>query len=132
MQTHSGEKPHLCSNCGESFKSPKGLLGHIDRMHKEGRTMPFSCAECNLGFPFAHLFEKHHLMVHNEKRPHACEICSSRFKDANSLRVHKSTHNERLLKCRYCAMKFKNTGGRRIHERRSHERLSRESETESE
>lgn len=36
LVTHSDEKGYVCSHCGEGFKRPQGLSGHIARCHSKG------------------------------------------------------------------------------------------------
>ncbi|KAF7477574.1 zinc finger and BTB domain-containing protein 41 [Marmota monax] len=72
LRIHSGEKPHLCSICGQSFRHgssyriKKTLTKHLV-IHSDAR--PFNCQHCNATFKRKDKLKYHIDHVHGIKSP---------------------------------------------------------------
>ncbi|XP_047238792.1 gastrula zinc finger protein XlCGF8.2DB-like [Girardinichthys multiradiatus] len=98
-----GKKLHICPDCGKTFRSRQGLLGH-NRIHTGEN--PFSCSICNKTFSSKGNLQKH-TKVHTGERPFKCSICGAALKSKNALIEHTRTHTgEKPFSCYLCGRSF--------------------------
>lgn len=110
LRIHSGEKPHLCSICGQSFRHGSSYRLHLRVHHDDKR---YECDQCGKTF-IRHDHLTKHQKIHsgraavalprlapalNRRRPvagekaHQCEECGKCFRRHDHLTVHyKSIH----------------------------------------
>lgn len=114
-QTHSDEKPYLCSECGQRFVRNGDLICHMRRHTGE---KPFKCQYCNKGFTRStevHVHERYHTGEKN----HICNVCGKGFQRPYNLQVHMRIHTgERPYKCTHCPKTFAQCSDLKAHTRR--------------
>ena len=55
-------------------------------------------------------------MTHTGEKPHQCSVCSKRFRDPGTLKIHMRTHTgEKPCKCSVCSKRFRDSGTLKIH-----------------
>ena len=84
VQSHSSERPHLCTICGSSFRTKLSLKNHM--MVELGKSK-FECSYCKKQFPQKRDLSDH-LLTHTGERPHECKECGKRFVQKVHLRTH--------------------------------------------
>ncbi|KAG8013986.1 Zinc finger and BTB domain-containing protein 41 [Nibea albiflora] len=106
LRIHSGEKPHLCSICGQSFrhgssyryktavhqcevckKEFKGKSSLEMHFRTHSGEKPHRCPECNQTFRIKKTLTKH-MVIHSDARPFNCPHCSATFKRKDKLKYH--------------------------------------------
>ena len=93
---HTGEKAHLCSECGNSFSSVSSLIDHRKRRHLDIRNK--KCETCPKAF-FTKQELEAHVRTHTGEKPFSCPV---------SLPLYKST----LIIITYLSNKF--TGNEKV------------------
>ena len=73
-----------CSLCNIKFKNRKIWKAHIKHKHLK---LAHTCQKCSKLFPTEKTLNKHFLSVHVN---HECQFCKLIFKNANSLKSHRS------------------------------------------
>ena len=68
---HTGDKLHLCCECGQSFGSASTLIDHKKRKHLFMRD--HQCQKCNKGF-FTRQELEAHSRVHTGDKPYQCPV----------------------------------------------------------
>ena len=100
---HSGDKPFLCTICGNSFSLKWTLQCHI-KTHGEKQ---FQCSTCNKGF-FTKGDLKRHEIIHSGEKAHVCQECGKRFSQRSQLTNHMRLHTgETPFNCEKCGKNFK-------------------------
>lgn len=92
LTLHTDEKKYKCELCSSSYKHPKSLRSHR-RTHFVVKGAPptgaqFPCSFCEKVFTSRGNL-KVHSAVHDDERPHVCEICEKRYKLISHLKRHK-------------------------------------------
>ncbi|XP_070587412.1 zinc finger protein 585A-like [Erythrolamprus reginae] len=99
---HTGEKPHRCTECGESFMWPSSLNRHRKKVHRGKRLVPllqklplgqgssYKCFECGKSFDRSSSLINHR-RVHARKT-YPCTSCEKTFMWARSLLRHRKSH----------------------------------------
>ena len=104
MRIHSGEKPYLCSQCGEHFRQAAGLVAHNLRKHSSQR--PFVCDQCGASFPLVGSLNQH-MRIHNEVKGYTCDKCGKSFLRSSDLQGHLARHlGIKRFGCEVCHKKF--------------------------
>uniref|UniRef100_A0A1B0CRG7 C2h2-type zn-finger protein n=2 Tax=Lutzomyia longipalpis TaxID=7200 RepID=A0A1B0CRG7_LUTLO len=101
---HSGDKPFVCEECGNSFKT-KGALNAHQISHIDER--PFQCENCSKKFKTQRALKKHDKDTHKETL-HDCPHCELKLKSSRTLKMHLLVHSDvKNFKCNYCGSEFK-------------------------
>jgi len=108
----------VCQDCGLRLVTKALLKRHEVTKHGKIELANFSCSVCNQYFITKHSLESHIKMMHEDYRPHVCEVCARSFKIKRHLLSHKLTHTgERSFECRHCDKRFAKEWTRKQHER---------------
>ncbi|XP_070189419.1 zinc finger protein 420-like isoform X2 [Littorina saxatilis] len=104
MRVHSGEKPFLCSECGQAFRHASGLASHRTRRHSAKQ--PFMCDQCGAAFHLIGSLNQH-MQTHADARPHECQQCGKAFSRPSDLRAHVQRHLKvKHFSCDVCSKRF--------------------------
>ena len=125
--THTGDKPYLCTICGSSYAKRKYMRFHKKYYHS--LVPQCVCDVCGKMCRTSSQL-KLHKMTHepdtNKTHPCRCEICGSFFKTKSTLSVHrKSVHDKEHLKletltCELCNKQYHGEKQLRTHMRTTH------------
>ena len=109
---HSKRDREECPLCGKDFKCHQYLNDHINEIHGNRSGKEFVCTWPNCDKSFIRKRElKQHLDVHNDVRPHSCQICFKKFRAKSHLKVHMDWHNGvRAHQCQLCESAFLTKG----------------------
>lgn len=110
--SHSQDRPHMCSECGDSFAQNSALQRHI--MSHTGEK-PFSCEICGEAFKVNYHLKRHY-MIHTGVRPYSCQECGEKFSRNSHLKRHAMIHSgEKPFPCPQCGKKFLNSNHLKRH-----------------
>ncbi|XP_060040953.1 histone-lysine N-methyltransferase PRDM7 [Erinaceus europaeus] len=114
QRTHTGEKPHVCRECGRGFSEKSSLIAH-QRTHTGEK--PHVCRECGRGFSRKSGLIRHQ-RTHTGEKPHVCRECGRGFSEKSSLIAHQRTHTgEKPYVCRECGRGFSEKSSLIAHQR---------------
>lgn len=96
-----------CPDCGMTFVRRTRLLGHLQvhRAHKEFKTKPPRCDQCNKNFTSIKAWMIH-IEIHKQK-PFWCLSCAKGFRDEVSLDKHLQGHSLKQHNCDVCCKTFR-------------------------
>lgn len=98
-------KIYPCLVCGKELASQYGLTYHMTA-HGNSRDIVCPIEGCNSKFMWEPAL-KRHMLKHQDKKEHLCELCGKGYNTADSLRYHMGTHRgERRHLCTYCGKTF--------------------------
>ncbi|XP_049431283.1 gastrula zinc finger protein XlCGF57.1-like [Epinephelus fuscoguttatus] len=99
----AGEKPFICSECGNTFGRKDNLQQHMKTHTGE---KPFSCSECGKRFCTKAKL-KIHMRTHTGKKPFSCSVCKKCFTQRGNLQTHMKNHSgEKPFSCSICDKKY--------------------------
>jgi len=110
---------YCCTQCENSFDSPKALTQHVttDHVTKSPSILPISCKHCNLNFVIRSALAKHYRDVHPGKEQiFQCPECAKSLKTAKILKRHELLHTRiKPLQCGQCQTKFYEEKALKVH-----------------
>mmetsp|Transcript_16240 Transcript_16240/g.40005 ORF Transcript_16240/g.40005 Transcript_16240/m.40005 type:complete len:218 (+) Transcript_16240:762-1415(+) len=111
---HTGEKPHICLVCGDSFRQRGHLSSHM-KTHSQDNN---SIAEAVMvNYKSNQSSQRRREAVHQSTKPFVCPVCPKRFAWQTSLRHHERTHTlMRPYKCFDCGKGYKQRKDLQLHQ----------------
>ena len=102
----TGEREHVCQECGKGFKGKLVLTQHIKTVHREQKD--YKCLECRREFGLKIILSVHIKTVHGGQKDHKCPECEREFGYKSHLSRHiKTVHREQKdYKCPECEREF--------------------------
>lgn len=92
--TCTGEKPHVCSECGKIFRHIGHLKTH-QKVHRketqENKSRTRICPHCGKGFDNSGKLTRHLRLLASEK-PYTCSYCRKTYAQKSNLDSHMRTH----------------------------------------
>jgi DNA-directed RNA polymerase subunit RPC12/RpoP len=102
---HTGEKPCLCSECGQQFSQISSLERHQRTKHDKEKKLNslnnnhlYQCKLCHEYFSLKHNLKMHEKKLHQIQTNFFCNICSAYFTCNSSLQKHRNFRHRSLIK----------------------------------
>lgn len=83
MKKHTGERKHICGQCGKGFQEAIALKLH-SRLHTGEK--PHGCDICGKSFATKSSWTVHH-RTHTGEKPYKCQYCPKSFSDSSTRKV---------------------------------------------
>ncbi len=117
LETLTGEKLHLCTECSVAFPDEHDLKSHVVALHKEAQISTMDCAsksnENDLEDKRKVRHSKSHLKDEDMDQEselrgnYQCADCERVFSQSSSLRTHRARECQSIsLKCNFCEQGF--------------------------
>ncbi|XP_070562656.1 uncharacterized protein [Ptychodera flava] len=91
VNTHTGNKPHECNECGRGFAHRAGLNSHLKQVHSGEKN--YKCDICGKAFKLKS-YLRQHMVTHSSEKPHVCSICGKGFTRKAFMKKHERRHQE--------------------------------------
>jgi DNA-directed RNA polymerase subunit RPC12/RpoP len=119
----SGERKHVCKECGKGFKTKQDLSRH-NPTHSNVKAYKCDVEGCDKSFASAGNMSTHKRTIH-EGVYHECPECGKRFgKKGNMRRHYKDVHGEeKQYKCAKCGLQFSQNSDLKRHIKTVHEMI---------
>uniref|UniRef100_U9SZH0 C2H2-type domain-containing protein n=2 Tax=Rhizophagus irregularis (strain DAOM 181602 / DAOM 197198 / MUCL 43194) TaxID=747089 RepID=U9SZH0_RHIID len=102
-----------CEHCHKLFKNK-----HAIKQHLKTHIRPHKCTVCDKDFAQRNHLEIHN-RTHNAERPYACNLCTWKFYDPDTLKRHlKYTHSEDKPHVCECGSSYKRVSSLGRHQRK--------------
>lgn len=101
---HTGEKPCLCSECGQQFSQISSLERHQRTKHDKEKfsnlniNSSYQCKLCHEYFSLKHNLKMHEKKLHQIPTNFFCHLCSAYFTCNSSLQKHRNFRHRSLIK----------------------------------
>lgn len=108
---HTGEKPCLCSECGQQFSQISSLERHQRTKHEKDKSIHslnnplYQCKLCHEYFSLKHNLKMHEKKLHQIQTNFFCNICSAYFTCNSSLQKHRNFRHRSLLSSNISSIK---------------------------
>lgn len=91
----------ICSFCGKVPSSAKGLITHIRRFHRNGKSKKTDCSICNIRMQSNYKLEQHIQLLHPEVvKEMPCKKCNKSFYTEDALKRHEQLAHDVKVKCK--------------------------------
>ena len=85
-----GEPKHKCEKCDKKYWTAYNLKCHIESNHSNST---YPCDQCSKVFKVKNYLQTHVRIVHENYRPHKCDLCEEKFLYERDLKRHKRCHH---------------------------------------